>query len=92
MRHQYGGRRGADRCDDTPGKVKLTHGLNQQRAVAEALSALNAAGKNDDIEVAIGDFHQWRIGQQLDAARADNRQIAIAGDAGGCDLYAAANE
>ena len=48
--------------------MKLTHGLDQQRAVAKALRTLNAAGQNKDIEVAIGHFYQRRIGQQLNAA------------------------
>ena len=72
--------------------MELTYCFNQQRAVAKALRTLNAAGQNKDIEVAIGHFDQRRIGQQLNAARADNGQAAIAGNAGGRDLYSSANE
>ena len=71
MRHQHGRRRGANRRNDAPGKMELTYCFNQQRAVAKALRTLNAAGQNKDIEIAIGHFDQRRIGQQLNAARAD---------------------
>ena len=92
VRYQHGRRRGANRRNDAPGKMKLAYRFNQQRAVAKVLRAFNAAGQNKDIEISVGHFHQRRIGQQLNAARADDGQAAIAGDAGGGDLYAAANE
>lgn len=84
MRNQHGGGCGTYRCHNTPGAMKLFNGFNQQRAVAKTFCAFNTAGQHDNVVIAVGDFNQRCIRQQLDAARADNRQVAIAGYAGGC--------
>lgn len=72
--------------------MELSDGFHQQRAVAEALCALDAAREDDDIEITIGHLDQRRIRQQFDAARADDGQAAVAGDAGGGYLHSAADQ
>ena len=89
MRHEDGRRCRTDSGNDTPGEMKLPHRFDQQRAVAKALRALNAARQDNDIEIVVRHFHQRGVGQQLHAARAGNRQVAVAGDAGGGDLNTA---
>ncbi len=72
--------------------MKLADGFHQQRAVAKALRSLEAAREDDNIEIAIGHLDQRSIRQQLDAARADDGQAAVAGDAGGGHLHPAADQ
>lgn len=86
VRHQHGGWRGANSRDDTPGTVELFNGFNQQSAIAKTLRAFNATRQHDHVIFAISHFDQRRIRQQLHAARAGNRQVTIAGDAGSGDF------
>ena len=92
VRHQHGGWRGANSRDDTPGTVELFNGFNQQSAIAKTLRAFNATRQHDHVIFAISHFDQRRIRQQLHAARAGNRQVTIAGDAGSGDFDTAANQ
>ena len=84
LQHQR--RRRADGGDDVALQMHLPHLFHQQRAVAETFCAFQAAGQHDGVERLIDDRHQRRVGQQFDAARTDDSQLAVAGNAGGSDF------
>lgn len=67
-----------------PWFLKIVHSENQSKGVHYA--------KSQRLIFAISHFNQRCIRQQLHAARAGNRQVTIAGDAGSGDFDTAANQ